>query len=109
VTQPIDFEYYFKCLLVMNHRGVYLYGADGHIWIGNDPEAEYPWSVILINAGVELNNKIYGGVLEAIDTFDAAVQSAGQPSLIEQYGDWLFFGRRGVDASRIYRGNGGIV
>ena len=112
MSQPIDFEYYFKCLLVMNQRGVYLVGRDGHIWIECDENPEYRWNDDFEESGIYLNNKIYGGIFEAIDTFDAAIQKMGQSPLIEQYGDWLFFGRRGADNGRISEvgaGRGGIM
>ena len=112
MSQPIDFEYYFKCLLVMNQRGVYLMGRDGHIWIEYDENSEHSWSEDFVNHGIYLNNKIYGGIFEAIDTFDVAIQKMGQEPLIKQYGDWLFFGRRGADDERISHigaGRGGIM
>lgn len=108
----VNIEYYFKRLLVMNDYGVYLKGADGHIWIELDQEAEYPHKF----NSIALNNKIYGGVLEAIDTFDAALVEDGQLSLIAQWELWgkdvMFYGNKiGADLSRIDRvksGQGGI-
>mgnify|MGYP003558735722 CR=1 FL=1 len=105
-----DFENLFKRLLVMNHRGIYLQSADGHIWIKNDPESDYPLADELTN--VMLNNKIYGGIVQAVDTFDEALRIQGLPSLLEMFDeDVLFMGRGGVDESRIDKvesGKGGM-
>lgn len=110
MTQPIDFEYYLKCLLVMNDRGVYLTSRDGHTWIDFDPECENNWNYDFAENGIYLNNKIYGGVFEAIDTFDEAIQRMGEEPLIKQF--YFYFGRRGVAENRIEkvgRGRGGIM
>ena len=107
----INFETYFKRLLMMNSLGVYVTHADGHNWIELDEECDYHAKF----AAVCLNNKIYGGVLEAIDTFDAALIADGQNSLMqmwENYGQEVYMFRKiGADMSRIEKvanGQGGI-
>ena len=98
-------------LLIMNQHGLYLRTADGHIWIWQDPECEGQF----VFDKVMLNSKIYGGILQAVDTVDRAIQICGYPSLIDQWNEWgkteLFFGRGGVDESRIdivSEGRGGL-
>ena len=55
----------FKRLLALNQLGCYLQGADGHIWIQQDVNSDWQLDNILRNHGVYVNNKIYGGILEA--------------------------------------------
>ncbi len=110
ITQP-DYEVAIKKLLMMNQKGIYLMGRDGHVWIETDNDVEYPIEL----KRVILNNKIYGGVFEAIDTLDSALEQDGQKTLLEMWNEWgervLFFGEGGVDKSRIdivAKGKGGI-
>lgn len=104
----IDYEDYFKRLLAMNQRGAYLVGMNGHTYIVDNDEYG-GWDATLRNAGVTLNSKIYGGALEAIDTFDAAVQAAREDGLAEW---WVTeIGDGGVGKNRIdivEKGKGGI-
>lgn len=107
----IDYENLFKRLLMLNQIGVYLKGAHGHVWIELDEEAEYH----LEFKQVAVNNKIYGGVIEAIDVMDEALRRDGQPSLMDTWEEWgkdvLFLGKGGVDESRIdevQSGRGGL-
>jgi hypothetical protein len=96
-----DYENLFKRLLMLNQKGIYLYGRDGHVWIGTDENIEYPLNL----NNVLMNTKIYGGVVEAFDTIDEALRRDGQDDLLtrwNEYGeDVLFLGRGGVDESRI--------
>jgi hypothetical protein len=69
---------------------------------------------VLSEAGVYVNDKIYGGVFEAIDTIDAGLQRAGQKPLIEQFDErgFIYLGDGGVDESRITKvekGKGGLM
>jgi len=101
MAKSIDYEYYLKRLIVLNARGCYLTFADGHTWIEEDLECQTGRLVsnALKAGGVSLNNKIYGGVFEAIDTLDAALQAAGEDALLLQF--WMDFGDGGADKSRI--------
>jgi hypothetical protein len=97
----IDYENLFKRLLMLNQKGVYLNGADGHVWIEADEEADYPLQL----KNVAVNNKIYGGVIQAIDVMDVALRMDGQPDLMDTWNEWgkdvLFLGRGEFDKSRI--------
>jgi hypothetical protein len=91
-----------KRLLALNDLGCYLIGRDGHIWIEEINNSLF--SEMLKIAGVILNNKIYGGILEALDTIDEALKLAKYINLIEYYEnnkDRIFLGNPGVDNSRI--------
>lgn len=105
-----DFEQLFKQLLILNQYGVYLRGADGHVWIESDGDCEYP----LVLKNVMMNSKIYGGVIEAIETIDEALKRDGQEDLLTRWNEWgkdvLFLGQGGVSESRINeaKGRGGI-
>ena len=65
---------------------------------------------ILIQGRVSINNKIYGGILSALDTVDEALRLCGEPILYDRYcEDVQFFGKEGVGKGRIdtsgkYRG-----
>jgi len=75
-----NYEKMFKQLFMLNQGRVYLHLADGHTWIAYDENAEHSIEAVLRVAGIAVNNKIYGGIAEALDTMDEALQKAGQPS-----------------------------
>lgn len=99
-------------LLGLGQLGCLLQGRGGHIWI-ECVDTDYNLNEILNQKGILLNNKIYGGVLEALDTIDEALKIMGLRSLEEHYHeDWLFLGKHSVDSSRIDRTEkwkGGLV
>lgn len=101
----INYDNLFQRLLMLNQMGAYLDGQDGHIWINGDIGLDT----------IMVNSKIYGGVIEALDTIDEALRRDGQEDLLtmwNNYGkDVLFLGSGGVDESRIDKvksGQGGI-
>jgi hypothetical protein len=114
-------------LLGLTALGCYLAARDGHIWveqIHEEPEddesgvdrAGSGLAMILAAAGIVLNNKIYGGVLEALDTIDEALRLAGA-STLASYGEsdgscGYFLGEPCIARDRIDRtrpGEGGIA
>jgi hypothetical protein len=104
-------------ILALNDMGCSLIGRDGHIFIVEnyfDDDYVSKLSIILKEAGVCLNNKIYGGILQALDTIDEALRLAGSKNLLERYienKDRMFFGNPGIGVSRIdiqEKGQGGI-
>ena len=101
-----------KRLLGLMQLGGGLEGADGHIWIYCDNNCDRSLGSILTEAGICLNNKIYGGVLEALDTIDMALSEAEALPLIKHYSDEIqFLGSPGAAKSRIDKteqGQGGI-
>lgn len=110
-----------KRLLALGQYGCYLCGEDGHVWIrpayyNIEEEDHSKLHYVLKSNGIGLNNKIYGGVLEALDTIDEALRLANQPSLLNgfcgwNYDDALFLGESGFDVSRINKyekGTGGL-
>jgi hypothetical protein len=106
-----DYEKLFKALLVMNQAGLYIQARDGHTWIVQAPNVyrNYKLNKIL------LDTKFYGGIKQAIETFNEALIMDVQPSLMEDWKelseDILFLGEGGVDESRITKvedGKGGI-
>jgi hypothetical protein len=113
-----------KRLLALGQYGCHLHGQDGHIWIepaynqcdGEEEENHSDLHYVLKKAGVGLNNKIYGGVLEALDTIDEALRLAGIPSLLSGFSGWdhngsLFLGEPGIGKGRIdiyEKGIGGL-
>ena len=103
-----------KQLLALMQMGVRLEGRDGHVWIECEDIEPYGYNLhtFLKDHGVLLNNKIYGGVLEAIDTIDEAMKMCDTEGILDWYWeDALFLGNGGVDHSRIDsrdKGKGGI-
>jgi len=75
----IDYETYFKKLLSLNEVGIYVHPADGHYWISYDENRDIFRSPdkALEEAGIAVNNKIYGGYIEAIETIWKALEMAG--------------------------------
>jgi len=67
-----------KRMLAAMNLGVYLKPADGHIWIHADYDLEYGLAEILKSKKITINNKIYGGVLEALNVIDLALEKAGE-------------------------------
>ena len=106
-----------KRLIVAMDLGIMFRAEDGHIWIESDNGEsgfEMLFTRLLSEFGIELNNKIYGGILEALDTIDECFRMMWKPSLLEQYApERHFLGtKRGPDMSRIKRvepGEGGLV
>ena len=101
-----------KRLLGLMQLGGSLNGADGHIWI-ESCDKEHNLNEILQEKGILLNNKIYGGVLEALDTIDACLLQMGLDKLGDIYNeDILFMGKGDIDWSRIdktEKHRGGLV
>jgi hypothetical protein len=99
----VDNERLSKRLLALMQMGVCLVGRDGHIWIEEEPAIDgLSLSSELKRGGVRINSKIYGGILQALDTIDEALEKAGQPPLEEFYSkDIQFLGDPGIDRSRI--------
>ena len=94
-----------KRLLMLGALGGHLEGHDGHIWICSDEEDEFCENrigYILRRGGVLLNNKIYGGALEALNMIDIALEKAGSRSLLEWWDDeWMFLGEDTTHDNRI--------
>ena len=110
-----NYEKMFKQLFMLNQGRVYLHLADGHTWIENEEGSLIDHD--LRKNGISVNNKIYGGLAQALDTMDEALQQAGYKPLVQEF-DALFFvdafyrvGAGGVDESRIHKttkGKGGL-
>ncbi len=103
-------------LLALMQFGGRIHGADGHIWISVEQDyVGYGFNLHewLRAGGIYLNSKIYGGVLEALDTIDAALAKIDKPTLFELYNPEIqFLGERGVGEGRIQKvkkGRGGVM
>ena len=105
-------EILFKRLLALGNLGVYITRADGHYWlnVGEVDEGENA-AEILRREGIAVNNKIYGGFIEAIETMATALRMAGVKIDETEYDDEWDFPPLIADMSRIDRvkkGRGGI-
>ena len=102
-----NYEKMFKQLFVLNDSGIYLTIDSGHTWIENTDESSA--NRHLMEAGISVNNKIYGGIAQALDVMDEALQRAGCSSLVEVFdmmeSDGYVIGKGGIDESRIDKTN----
>ena len=106
-----NYEILFKKLLMMNQRGVYLTGENGHVYTNQDEDCEHRFKFKTIL----LNSKNYKGVISAIETFDFAIGLEGNQTLMEDWNTWgvdvLFLGDGKIDETRVdyvEPGKGGI-
>jgi len=102
-------------LLACMQLGITLHGADGHIWIEIDKNIDeyHTFEHMLVDNGISLNNKIYGGILEALDTIDECLKIDSADFNLEEFynPDIQFLGEPGPDMSRIdmvEKGKGGL-
>jgi hypothetical protein len=118
IPAGLDYELLLKRVMGLAQIGCRLEGRDGHIWI-EEAGVEEICTVLhrwLRASDLMLNNKIYGGVLEALDTVDYALGLCGKPSLLELFPgfghmDGLFLGVPGAAEDRVSLvavGNGGL-
>jgi len=95
----------FKRMIALNSLGSHLYFRDGHTWIGDtsdEVESIYSLRTILMDNKILLNTKIYGGILEALDTVDEALFQAVGKKLVDFFEpSFMFMGDGGIDRSRI--------
>jgi hypothetical protein len=75
-----------KVLMVISAHGIWIEHKDGHRWIECNPEPELTnFDEDLREAGVLLNNKIYGGVYEAIYVLNEAWKRVYGMSIVAEF------------------------
>jgi len=74
-----------KRLIACMDLGIYIYRADGHRWIHCDYDKDYNLNDILKKEGILVNDKIYGGYLEALEVIDKGLVMAKRPTLLESF------------------------
>jgi hypothetical protein len=75
-----------KALIVMSFHGIYVEGGGAHRWIHFDEENEiYDYDGELQKYGISFNNKIYGGMIEAVMLVNYTWKMMYNQSLIEWY------------------------
>ena len=81
-----------KRLIAAMQMGILIYNQDGHRWIECVGEPYLPYDrdvnafiAILEEAGICINNKIYGSHREALFVIDEALQKAGSSTLLERF------------------------
>ena len=79
-------------LVAAMQMGVHIECQDGHRWIELTKGERHPFDAdenplmeILKDAGVSLNNKIYGSHRHALKVIDDALLMANAPTLLERY------------------------
>ena len=110
IPYKIDWELCFKRLLALSEMGVYITRADGHFWIYYGDTEFHNAKKILTDEGISVNNKIYGGFIEAIETMRQALYMAGVDIDEVEFDEWDL-APNGVDTSRITKrakGKGGL-
>lgn len=111
-----------KRLIALGYLGCHIEMHDGHFWItgrGTDYDSAQicELSNILYHAGVMLNNKVYGGVLEALACIDQALELAGHLKLLDVYEQGIsdmiiYLGEYKPSDHNVYRvgkGMGGVM
>jgi len=98
-------------LLGCMQLGILLQGENGHIWIESIEGSDF--EDLLKANKISLNNKIYGGILEALDTIDECLTKHCQHCCLKDcYNpDVQFLGSGGPAHDRIYTNScvGGLV
>ena len=77
-----DFE---KQMVVLSAHGIYIEHQDGHRWINSTPLEYYDYDKDLAEHGIMVNNKIYGGVKEAIEVINETWRMMYSESLVESF------------------------
>ena len=104
-----NYEHWFKMLMCANRLGIYIIDADGHRWIVSEPSDNFDYDEVLVDAGISVNNKIYGGFTDALLVIDESLRLAMGKSLLDvwEFGEYEI-GSGVLDSSRIKRGKGGL-
>ena len=98
--ESIDWKKAFGLLARANNWGIRITEADGHWWIWDDSEESYGYKSVLQRQGITVNNKIYGGIFEALAVIDKSLKMAGVEEGLDGY-SFEFMGHFEVDGSRI--------
>ena len=105
-----------KQLIVLSAHGIYITHQDGHRWIERSPLEYYDYDKELAEHGLMVNNKIYGGVKEAIAVVDETWQIMYGGTLVETFDD-MYDARVDIDPAdaehgritKVEPGHGGLM
>jgi hypothetical protein len=78
-----------KQLIVLSAHGIYITHEDVHRWINSVPQEAYDYEKELDAHGILVNNKIYGGVKEAVEVINATWLIMYDETLVDTF-DGLF-------------------
>lgn len=105
-----------KRLVALSAHGIYITHGDGHRWIEcQETDRGYSYDEELRKNGILVNNKIYGGVIEAIDVVDKTMKEMYGYSLLEWYDDFIneewdmLYKWGGKRIENTDKGSGGLV
>lgn len=87
-----------KKLIILSYLGITIEHADGHRWIEyHETINGFSFDKELKEHGLLLNNKIYGGVLQAINVIDRAIYYMWEMDLLEFYNKIFLSQNYGVE------------
>lgn len=105
-----------KRLVALSSLGIWIEHADGHRWIRSaETYNDFSYHDLLESHGIAVNNKIYGGVEEALDVVDRSLELVKAASLLTQFermGEESVTARSVCAESRIHItkiGKGGLI
>ena len=104
-----------KQLIVLSAFGIYITHQDGHRWIESAQLENYNYSEELSKHGILVNNKIYGGVKEAIKVIDETWKMMYDRTLTDEFDSTYdvnddieyIWGHKRIDMTT--EGHGGLV
>lgn len=105
-----------KQLIVLSAHGIYITHQDGYRWIERSPLEYYNYDEELSEHGIMVNNKIYGGVKEAIAVVDETWKMMYGETLVETF-DYAYYARFDIDPAnaehgritKVEPGHGGLM
>ena len=81
--KEIDWKKAFECLAEANRLGIFIEEADGHWWIiYQETYCGFDYNEHLEKHGVNINSKIYCGILGALAVIDESLRLCGGRGLI---------------------------
>ncbi len=74
-----------KRLISAMAMGIRIEFQDGHRWIISEPTEYFDFDNELCKHGIKINDKIYGGLIQALDIIDECLLKMDKETLLEMY------------------------
>ena len=78
-----------KRLVALSHLGINITHESGHRWIESNENSDFDFHEYLNKTGIILNNKIYGGVEDALNVIDACFKQNSDDTLLEFFEKYI--------------------